>query len=56
MLYFDRINVSEGIYVNITSDVICDISDVNVIFVTIAVFYMKALNFNQMSATDDMIY
>ena len=45
MLYYDRINISEGINVNNSA-----------IIVTIGIFYIKALSFNEMSAMDAMIY
>ena len=48
MLYFDRIDVSEGIDVNGTStSKKCDICHY---------WYFLNLNFNQMSAIDVMIY
>ena len=50
MLYFDRIDVSEGINVNKQAN------QKSVIFVTIGVVYIKALSFKQMPATDAMIY
>ena len=50
MLYFDSINVSEGIDVNKTSAL------KSVIFVTVGISYIKVLSFKQMSAIDAMIY
>ena len=51
MLYFDRIDVSEGIDVNKTSA-----SKECVIIVTIGIFKIIVLSSNQMSAIDVIIY
>ena len=50
MLYYDRIDISEGIDVNKTSE--SKESDICHYWY----FYIKALSFNQMSAMDAMIY
>ena len=50
MLYYHRIDVSEGIDVNKTSD------QKSTIFVTIGIFKIKSLIFNHMYARDAMIY
>ena len=49
-LYYDRTDVPEGIDVNKT------IYQKTTMFVTVAFFKIKALNFNQTSAIDVMIY
>ena len=50
MIYYDRINVSERIYVNKTSESKeCDISNYRY-------FLHKGFKFNQISAIDAMIY
>ena len=46
MLYCDKIDVCEGIEVHLK----------NVMFVTIGIFQISVLSFNQMSAIDVMIY
>ena len=50
MLYFSRIEISEGI------DLVKQVHQKNVIFVTIGIFQIKFLSFSQMSAKDAMIY
>ena len=51
VLYYDRIKGIEGIDVNKTSE-----SKECAIFITNVIFWIKALNFNQMSAIDVIIY
>ena len=51
MLYYDRIDFSEGVDVNKTS-----VSKKNVIFATIGIFWINGLSFNQMSAMSFMMY
>ena len=46
MLYCDKIDVCEGI----------EVHSKNVMFVTIDIFQISVLSFNQMSAIDVMIY
>ena len=48
LLYYDRIDVSEGIDINKTSE--------SKVFFNYWYFDIKALSFNQMSAMDAMIY
>ena len=50
MLYYDRKDVSEGIHVNRTN------GSKRVRFVTIGIFLIKGLSFNQTSAMDAMIH
>ena len=50
MLYFDRIDVSEGIDVNKRNQS----KDYDIC--TIGAFWIKAINFNQMPAIDAMIF
>ena len=50
MLYYDRIEVSEGI------DIKKQVHQKSVIFVTIGIFLIKCLSFNQMSAIGVMMY
>ena len=54
MVYFDGIDVSEKIHVN--KIIIKQANPKSVIFVTIDIFYIRVLSFNQMSVIDDMIY
>ena len=49
MLYYNSIDISEGIDVNKTSTSEC-------IFVIIGIFYGKGLGFNQLFATAAMLY
>ena len=51
MLYYDRIDVYEGIDFNKTTA-----SKECVTFVTIGIFYIKRSSFNHINATDVMIY
>ena len=55
MVYFDGIDVSEEIHVN-KIIIIKQANSKSVIFVTIDIFYIRVLSFNQMSVIDDMIY
>ena len=50
MLYYDIIDVYEGIDINKTTD------QKSVIFVTICIFYIKRSSFNPINAIDVMIY
>ena len=50
MIYFDKINVSEELML------IKQANQNGAIFVTISLFQVNALCFNQMSAIDAMIY
>ena len=50
ILFFDSINVSQGINVNKTS------GSKGVIFITIGIFQLIVLSFNQVSAIDVIIY
>ena len=55
MVYFHGIDVSEEINVN-KIIIIKQANPKSVIFVTIDIFYIRVLSFNQMSVIDDMIY
>ena len=50
MLYYDRIDVSEGNYINKTNAL------KSVIFVTIGIFEIKGLSFKRISVIGVMIY
>ena len=50
MLYYDRIDVPEGIDVNKIS------ASKRIMFVTIVIFWMKVISFKQMSAISVMMY
>ena len=52
MIYYDRIDVSEGIDINKTSASKLK----SVIFVTIGIFEIKGSSSNRMCAIDTMIY
>ena len=54
MVYFHGIDVSEKIHVN--KIIIKQANPNSAIFVTIDIFYIRVLSFNQMSVIDDMIY
>ena len=50
MLYYDRIDISEGI------DLIRQANQKSTIFVTIGIFWTKGLSFNYMYAGNAMVY
>ena len=50
MIYYDRIDVSEGI------DVYKKVHQKSIVFVTIGIFQMPVLSFNQMSSLDVIVY